>query len=306
MSRSTKKTEKPDWSISKNSAFAEKTFSSWKEFKSEHFDIIRSIQSSTGFNVPNTRPEFLFRGQSCADWPLWSNFDRLMEERGFPPSDVKELYTEMLSSFFDNGLEIEAFTEHLQFHRGGDFREVEKSSELLSALEAYAQHHSLPTRLLDWSESPYIAAFFAASQPEKCSSQHLAIWCLDANGARDLFTEHELFVQDRYTQSGRRQIWQRACFTINRTNLLRADDLFYEDPGRFHRTPQYPVLFKFRLPVTESKNMMEDLDFMRINYLSIYPDLHGVVAYARAKMLASLDEKMKQIELQKNGESAPK
>lgn len=44
------------------------------------------------------------------------------------------------------------------------------------------QHYGLPTRLLDWSESPLVAMYFALEQIEKFSQTDSAIWALNPQG----------------------------------------------------------------------------------------------------------------------------
>lgn len=61
--------------------------------------------------------------------------------------------------------------------------------ELYEAL-AIAQHHGVPTRLLDFSYDPLVAAFFAAENPE-LDVRKIAVWCVDLE-AIALASSHSL------------------------------------------------------------------------------------------------------------------
>ncbi len=67
--------------------------------------------------------------------------------------------------------------------------ELLRFSDLPAAL-ALAQHHQIPTRLLDWTRNPMAAAFFAVeSLGEPEVGKNLIVWALHKRHAKDVATE---------------------------------------------------------------------------------------------------------------------
>ena len=97
------------------------------------------------------------------------------------------------------------------FRLGGDYVNVE--GPLLRSFRKYAepgvlqgetiwvqlsiaQHHALPTRLLDWTLSPKVAMHFVTAE-EQHYDKDGAIWCVDVAEVRALLPEAILFVLQR-------------------------------------------------------------------------------------------------------------
>lgn len=119
----------------------------WKNVKIESWDkflgIIKKFQTK----------EWVFRGQSNPTWELTSSFSRAYEH-------VQSIYftsgkNEMsLSEEFEESL-IELFKA--QAHLYLNFKIPTDNLELLSLM----QHYGVPTRMLDFTFSPFLATFFA-------------------------------------------------------------------------------------------------------------------------------------------------
>jgi hypothetical protein len=120
------------------------------------------ISSWTRLNqeLESMSPEWwLFRGQEDASWPMTSTLTRELERRHIP--------TEHWSRSEMRAIRIFQRKAHLLLQR--------TPADLFEWV-ALMQHHGAPTRLLDFTWSPHVAAFFALDRARGPA----AIWCLRA------------------------------------------------------------------------------------------------------------------------------
>ncbi len=72
------------------------------------------------------------------------------------------------------------------FRKYADIKKIDWDSEWLWL--SLAQHHGLPTRLLDWTYSPYVALHFATEDTSKPMEDGV-IWCLNYQKIREFIPE---------------------------------------------------------------------------------------------------------------------
>lgn len=117
---------------------------SWGELMEALYDLPRNRHG-------RHRSNFVYRGVADSSWHLDTSLSRL-------GGDFEMLERPLLRSF-------RKYAEPGALLKEGVWIEL-----------AIAQHHGLPTRLLDWTISPRVAAHFAT---EKHYERDSAIWCVD-------------------------------------------------------------------------------------------------------------------------------
>jgi FRG domain len=114
-----------------------------------------------------------FRGQSDATWTLYPTIDRRLFVRGEAPGIS-----------FGRQVPTRSYEEQLLFRFQQEAHQhrhyLPDDSDIMSWL-ALMQHHGTPTRLLDWTWSPYVAAYFAIEN----ETEKAAIWAIDLDWLED-------------------------------------------------------------------------------------------------------------------------
>lgn len=105
-----------------------------------------------------SRLEWIFRGQSNAGWELQTTLERSNIVCNFPK------FEDELLNDFKKGLKF--------------YLESEQVPESMLEYFSMLQHFGAPSRLLDFTRSPYIAAYFAFEQATE-EFDHVAIWVVD-------------------------------------------------------------------------------------------------------------------------------
>ena len=228
----------------------------------------------------------VYHGASDARAPLLTTLDRLGGVN--PPHTKADLEEHILRNY------TRYSRPHVHTSR------VNEWEELFSA-----QHHGVPTRLLDWTYSPLVAAFFA-TRPCDGDERERAVWRLDwqrvhrafrfpplAHLPRDLDALFEpgghappsqLFARDRNARPfaclveppslDARIVAQAAVFTICSDKWSSFDDFL-----RGHGLAD--ALTRFVIPAESVAAIRDQLDLVGIDERRLFPDLDGVAAAIR-------------------------
>ncbi|MGA2722500.1 MAG: FRG domain-containing protein [Bryobacteraceae bacterium] len=267
--------------------------------------------------APETVARYIFRGQGHSSWQLVPSAFRPGTTLGYESqqfcrvSDRTPKLTwdqgnaeatallEFLQLADKVGLEIPA--DHKWLRQWNPFRNVVGDvhigimdwppQELYEAL-ALAQHHGVPTRLLDFTYDPLIAAFFAAVKPSPDAEQ-IAVWGVDLQAinlaARDtgrpieivtvsrvrnknLDAQKGLFVLDRHAGPGQ-----------TRTLEQRLEDHIRGGEERGVLATQSSAVRKFCLPTGECGVLLGLLSKLGIDRAHLMPSFDGVVSELEAR-----------------------
>jgi hypothetical protein len=136
--------------------------SSWDELVAElHSHSLIPVRRDEG---GHRRSPYVFRGVDNAEWTLQTSLQRLP---GVTQSNIDMLERSLIRSF-------------RKYANAGAYDDKSEWYVL-----AVAQHNGLPTRCLDWTASPLIAAHFACGD-ETLKDKPGVIWCLHAARLREI------------------------------------------------------------------------------------------------------------------------
>jgi hypothetical protein len=136
--------------------------SSWQELIAELHSI--NMIPSRSDEGKHRRSPYVFRGVDVATWDLQTSFERLISKGAANPALIERALVRNFRKYASAG----AFDQPSEWY-----------------VLAVAQHNGLPTRCLDWSWSPLVAAHFACGD-EKYKDDDGAIWCIHAGILRDI------------------------------------------------------------------------------------------------------------------------
>lgn len=206
----------------------------WRAFK-EHLLRYASLSRTV-------RDKFIFRGHRDSTWRLESTLDRRFASLGPLERTAKAKRL------------LEAFADELSGIDGSDaFEESEQ-------LELIGRHHGLPTTVLDWSKSPYVAAYFAFEGEQAPGSGLVSILCFDQREIRASPVAGDVIINDvSLLRDNIRAIQQRGVFLRLPVGVLGENALA-------------AGLWKYTIPHSERMIALSDLDEMLITAKSLFRD----------------------------------
>jgi len=187
----------------------------WEEFEGHLQKLLLERAQRRETTALHISP-FLFRGHADASWPLRTSLERYVQE----PPTIEEYYQiihaakPQIKTYTSLSWNIPAPTNYARWLDGQDtlvFGQFPAYDYMV-----YLRHHGFPSPLLDWTRSPYVAAYFAfmdASEKVKNVAIY-AYWEAVGHGKSGAKGSPCIESLGPYVHSHRRHFLQQSQYTI--------------------------------------------------------------------------------------------
>jgi hypothetical protein len=241
--------------------------------------LLRKLAQIQNDNADRT---LLFRGHADAVWTLQTTLERRGQARMRFDDYYRLIVTRVkpqIESFTRRSFEAPSYTE-----LRAALADYDKFSLSLSAGEfpgysymAYTRHHGFPSPLLDWTRSPYVAAFFAFAAPEsrRVKRRSIYVWVESKTKGRGTNIP-ELYRLGPYVATHQRHVLQQCDYSMCVTFITGP-------PKEWRFTPQEDVfrlssaapsdeerLWKITIPSSERVKVLRFLDSANLNAYSLF------------------------------------
>lgn len=215
---------------------------------------------------------FIFRGQQDSRWILETSFNRA--NRSKYPKHTFENYLKIVS-YINHRYTASITKETL---------DVRDGFAILNYL-SFLQQHGFPTPLLDWTESPYIAAYFAFKDMEPLSGDitHVRIFAFDHISWHEAYeriyemppSKHHVTVFSPNSKNNPRLIQQQGIHTISNVDNINEYIIQYE------KKSDKKFLYNYDISIKERPHIMKELHLMGISEMSLFPGIDGTCGYVK-------------------------
>ena len=218
---------------------------SWTELQTALFD------HSWDDKIERFRSSFVYRGTSATDFDLSTSIMRI-------GSKYEELEPHLLRNF-----------------RKYAHSSAASGNSIWNWL-ALAQHHGLPTRLLDWTYSPYVALHFATEDLNRYNEDG-CVWCVNYVKSREFLPSPLLkALQEEGSNVFTPEVLEPVAPSFKALKSFQEEEyvMFLEPPSLDARIVHQYALF----------SMMSDVKAELSQWLRNHPDLYfRVIIPARLK-----------------------
>lgn len=233
--------------------------SSWNQLIAElHSRKLVQFRLGEGDHL---RSPYVFRGMDVAGWNLLTSLQRIPRKANASTEIIEHSLIRSFRKYASAGI----FDEKSEWY-----------------VLAVAQHNGLPTRCLDWTSSPLVAAHFACGN-EAYKKEDGTIWCLHAGILRDINEQN-----NTKAASLRRISWVYDTRLLENSypNLAELDKsnsdgklmLFWEPPSLDSRIASQAGLLSIMNDADESQN-----DFLQTSSSQFQDLVFRIVIEAAAK-----------------------
>jgi hypothetical protein len=252
----------------------QKTVKTWEELEQELGAVqrIREEAEATKRRTYTFISDLLYRGQPDSTCRLETTLERACPYK-FTLRDYYKLALAahpQVESFTDREWKIPSLTKY------GEWLAKENPPFITDfpayPYLAYLRHHGFPSPLLDWTASPYVAAFFAMNKIAKdVKSVSIYVYWGFSAGHKGAWEGQPVIKElGPYARIHRRHFLQQSRYTIC-TNSKNGE-LYYDCHEEIVSLddPTQDLLWKFNIPVTEKTKVLRQLNTMNINAFSLF------------------------------------